>query len=218
MPTTTLIIRIHNIHVSLSHTISFDHLSTLSSPSLMASLDPSKSTLRNTTCMYEQSLGTAHTDFNCYNTSISMCTTLLSSEGVKDENIGMHPKIERTETPIVPDLKPQVHNVVTSNSNNAKMFAVKAACTMEQMVTKEMSALVPGSLDDILQGVYEMACSRVRSVIHNVIEQVVLDPLYYAETSLARLSTGTSSHIPTPPMPPRKFAESYYQLTPSWPR
>lgn len=52
---------------------------------------------------------------------------------------------------------------------------MQIARTVEQMVVKEISALVPKSLDDIVHCPDENAGTGVCSVIYNAVEQVVLD-------------------------------------------
>lgn len=78
-------------------------------------------------------------------------------QGVKDGNDGMNPNIDPTETLRLVESEQEVHNVVPSNSKMGVMVLVEIARTMEQVIPKEISALVPESLERVFQCTIENA-------------------------------------------------------------
>lgn len=163
--------------------MSFDHRSTRSNPSLLPSLDDPESKLRNPMQTHESSFQTAR-DVNDDKMATSAWATLLNDDDVIDDgNDGTRPKMEEMETrvtkdgkaPTIAESKPQTDNVVPSHGEIETMIAAQVKRATKQIVAKEITTLVEESLDDILQCAYENARSGVRSVVYNVVEQVVFD-------------------------------------------
>lgn len=69
----------------------------------------------------------------------------------------------------------QVEFVVHSYSEIELLAATLVARTMKQLDAKKISKLVVDSLEAILQCMYEEARIGARSVIYNVVEQMLLD-------------------------------------------
>lgn len=63
-------------------------------------------------------------------------TTPLKSEVLEVMNDEMRPTMVQTETPTVPNSKPEVKYVFLSDSEMEDMIAAQTSCTTEKMVTK----------------------------------------------------------------------------------
>lgn len=59
-----------------------------------------------------------------------------------------------------------------------KMSDAQIACTTEEMVAKDILALVPESLDDLLECAYKDAHTEVCSVVYSAVEHVQWDLLH----------------------------------------
>lgn len=81
--------------------------------------------------------------------------------------------MEQTESLTVSERKPQLDNVVPLNTDIKSMFPIEISRTTEQMLANEISRLVAGSFDDILQCTNEKWNMGVCSVVYTISEQML---------------------------------------------
>lgn len=107
----------------------------------------------------------------------------------------------------VSESKPQIYTFASSNGEIENVIAGQFATASENMVAKEISAIVAGILHSIRQYGYQYRCTRDASVIHDAVEQLL--PNHYAGNRLERLMTGTYFLFPLCWCSRQSFEERY---------
>lgn len=88
--------------------------------------------------------------------------------------------------------------VVTSKNRrteNKDVIASKVTSTLKEIITNELSTMVEETLQNTLRAFFLNVQSGIRSVVYNVVEQLVLDLLHQEviaetlETHIAKFST-----------------------------
>lgn len=156
--------------------------------------------------VHEASFQTSHTDVNDDKKDKSVCTDFLNTEGGGEENGRVHPKREETETVMIAKDNSQIYNCDQRYSEMKSMLATQIAHKTEQLITK----IIPfwlDSLHDPLQCVRKEARTGVRSVVYNVVKQVLFE-VWHGEV-YTRCLTYSSRNISKSAIPRTRLVRNY---------
>lgn len=123
--------------------------------------------------MHKAQVCTARKDVNDDNEDINAWAKLLNRKGNEVGADGINQKVEQAKAAKVSGGNLQVDNIVLSHIEINSRISEEVVCTTEQMVARDISALMMASLMNAQHCAYENSHRKVCLVVYTIFEEIV---------------------------------------------